>query len=134
MKCGRSNCEDFRSKKCGGCLEEWYCGPECQKQDWNIHKIMCVSMKNLLPLPEVKKGISRLKEKAKLTKGTENEIPEVKKGISRLKEKAKLNKGTENEIRILVYCLSFIERQYGDKIVGKPYRKRNDASGLCVYN
>jgi hypothetical protein len=61
-------------------------------------------------------------------------LPEVEQGISRLKEKAKLKKGTENEIRILVYCLSFIEHQYGDIIVGKPYRQRNDGSVLCVDN
>ena len=28
-------------KKCSGCYMVWYCGPECQRQDWTTHKEAC---------------------------------------------------------------------------------------------
>lgn len=36
-------------------------------------------------------------------------------------------KGTEVEIRILQYCFSFAENQFGDRTIGKSYRERNGA-------
>jgi tetratricopeptide (TPR) repeat protein len=55
---------------------------------------------------------------------------EVEASISTLSEKAKLKNGTRSEIRILEYCLSFAERQYGDRIIGKAYRERGDGSKI----
>ena len=37
-------CEKYtRNKKCGRCLEAYYCGRQCQKLDWREHKLCCVS-------------------------------------------------------------------------------------------
>ncbi|OBZ76530.1 hypothetical protein A0H81_03534 [Grifola frondosa] len=41
--CSRADCGKLEDKvaefkRCGGCKEVVYCGPECQKQDWKEHK------------------------------------------------------------------------------------------------
>ena len=36
-------CEKYTRKKCGQCLEAYYCGRQCQKLDWREHKLCCVS-------------------------------------------------------------------------------------------
>ncbi|XP_026750576.1 zinc finger MYND domain-containing protein 10 [Galleria mellonella] len=38
-KCAR--CGDAASKKCSRCKTEWYCGRECQVQQWPKHKELC---------------------------------------------------------------------------------------------
>jgi tetratricopeptide (TPR) repeat protein len=97
----------MRQKTCSGCHDEGYCSPECQKDDWKIHKLMCAHMKsdgNLLPYTEVDSAISKLKEKAKS------------------------KEGTNSEKRLLEYCLSFAEQQYGPRIANKSYRERDGVS------
>ena len=27
--------------RCGGCKSAWYCGPECQKRHWSVHRAEC---------------------------------------------------------------------------------------------
>jgi tetratricopeptide (TPR) repeat protein len=107
--CGNPACNKIGPRCCSGCLKEGYCGPLCQKNDWKIHKILCTFIKNDHKLLSYK---------------------EVEASISTLREKAKLKKGTRSEIRILEYCLSFAERQYGDWIIGKSYRERRDCSKI----
>lgn len=102
--CGRPCCENLRAKTCSACNEEGYCGHDCQKSDWKIHRIMCACLKNgykLLPFKEVKDKFTELKRQAEL------------------------QKKAEDQIRILEYCLSFVKVQYGKEIVGKPYRERD---------
>jgi tetratricopeptide (TPR) repeat protein len=41
-----------------------------------------------------------------------------------LKKKASVVMGKDSEIRILKYCLSFAEYQYGDRIIGQKQRER----------
>ncbi|KDQ23119.1 hypothetical protein PLEOSDRAFT_1108754 [Pleurotus ostreatus PC15] len=36
---GSALCKDF--KRCSGCKKVWYCGPECQKDDWVRHIFDC---------------------------------------------------------------------------------------------
>ena len=32
---------DVKFKKCGGCrIEAFYCGRDCQKEDWKLHKLL----------------------------------------------------------------------------------------------
>ncbi|KAH7081157.1 hypothetical protein BKA63DRAFT_561719 [Paraphoma chrysanthemicola] len=38
-------CMKEGSKACGGCHEMRYCSTECQKSDWQIHKMACKSLK-----------------------------------------------------------------------------------------
>jgi len=34
-------CGKAKSQRCTGCYIVWYCGPECQKEDWSKHKANC---------------------------------------------------------------------------------------------
>ncbi|CAH0403026.1 unnamed protein product [Chilo suppressalis] len=44
-KCAK--CGDKASKKCSRCKTEWYCGRECQVQQWPKHKEICDQLANL---------------------------------------------------------------------------------------
>ncbi|CAH2231901.1 zinc finger MYND domain-containing protein 10 [Pararge aegeria] len=44
-KCAK--CGDKASKKCSRCKTEWYCGRECQVQQWPKHKEICDQFANL---------------------------------------------------------------------------------------
>ena len=42
--CCHDNCPTTNNtdiKKCGGCLNSWYCSTACQKADWKFHKAEC---------------------------------------------------------------------------------------------
>ncbi|XP_026332713.1 zinc finger MYND domain-containing protein 10 [Hyposmocoma kahamanoa] len=45
-KCAR--CGEKASKKCSRCKSEWYCGRECQVQQWAKHKELCDQLSKLL--------------------------------------------------------------------------------------
>ncbi|EJF62935.1 hypothetical protein DICSQDRAFT_168605 [Dichomitus squalens LYAD-421 SS1] len=52
-RCGYAECSNreeavFTFKCCGGCKEEWYCSPECQKADWRKHKLECFGYRQKL--------------------------------------------------------------------------------------
>jgi hypothetical protein len=67
--CDKPCCKKVRSKLFSSCLSEGYCSPECQLEDWKIHKKLCPFMKNskkLLPLADVFKMIIELGELANL--------------------------------------------------------------------
>lgn len=113
MKCGNTSCVKMGLRPCSGCLKEGYCGPECQKKDWKLHKLLCSFMKNgdkLLPFDEVVSVISKLKKQAEL------------------------KEGAESKIRLLEYCLSFAEHQYGSRTAGNAYRERKDGSRISNWN
>jgi hypothetical protein len=40
-KCQHGCCEDRGIYLCDGCNEVYYCGLECQKEDWKRHKVAC---------------------------------------------------------------------------------------------
>jgi len=40
-KCGAAEPPEIEFKKCGMCKAVWYCGRECQKEDWKLHKVIC---------------------------------------------------------------------------------------------
>lgn len=113
MICGNPRCNKVRTKICSACLNEGYCDSACQKIDWKIHKIMCISMKNTDKLKSFK---------------------EVDATLIKLKEQIELRKeGKDGEIRLLEYSLLFAEYQYGDRIVGQLYRKR-EVNGIDKLN
>jgi hypothetical protein len=39
--CGHFQEEKDRMKRCGGCLTEFYCSPECQRSAWSDHQHIC---------------------------------------------------------------------------------------------
>ncbi|GBE79251.1 hypothetical protein SCP_0204480 [Sparassis crispa] len=54
-KCSRPDCGRLEErvaefKRCGGCKEAVYCGPECQKEDWKVHKAKCQEAKRIKEL------------------------------------------------------------------------------------
>jgi hypothetical protein len=48
MRCAKSGCNEKGTKSCSACLKEYYCCGECQKADWNTHKLICQLIK-LMP-------------------------------------------------------------------------------------
>lgn len=111
MLCGRSHCRELKAKRCSGCMTEGYCSSDCQKADWKFHKLVCACMKNndqLLPFRDITATVRKLSAQA-----------ELKNGISKIK--------------ILEYCLSFLEFQYGERIAGESFRKR-EVDGTRVDN
>ena len=45
-------------KKCSGCYTVWYCGPNCQKQDWATHKDTCQKTKTLYKIGKYRGNVS----------------------------------------------------------------------------
>ena len=39
--CAAAGCELAGLKQCGKCTSVWYCGSECQKKHWKLHKPIC---------------------------------------------------------------------------------------------
>lgn len=65
--CARLGCCNAGKNKCSACLNELYCGGDCQKLDWKLHKQFCAALKNisyeLQPYQEVVKNIEKMREK-----------------------------------------------------------------------
>ena len=40
-KCSQCSLEKEHLKKCTGCYHSWYCSSQCQRQDWDKHKLEC---------------------------------------------------------------------------------------------
>jgi tetratricopeptide (TPR) repeat protein len=99
MSCGRFGCKNSGKSKCGKCLKIGYCSSECQKSDWKLHKIICNKSSEKQPLNEILSIIGKLKKYAD-------------KCIE-----------TNEKIQIFEQCLSFAEYQFGERIIGKPYRE-----------
>jgi hypothetical protein len=113
MKCGKPSCEHLRSKDCSGCLKEGYCSPECQKDDWKIHRLMCPHMKNgdkLLPFQEVERNLRKFQNSKELSERGEN--------VGRISE----------------FCVTYAENQFGDRIPGQWYRERENGSRVDNWN
>jgi hypothetical protein len=100
VRCGRPSCSNLGTKTCSACNTECYCRPECQKKDWKSHKIMCSCMKNSDTL---------------LSTFT------VHDKLAELRKQSELRNGTEEGRRILEFCVSFAEYQFGDRLIRKSY-------------
>ena len=46
-KCNFCKKKDKSNKKCSGCYSVWYCGSNCQRQDWTSHKDACQKTRSL---------------------------------------------------------------------------------------
>lgn len=48
--------------KCSGCQYVYYCGRECQKESWPIHKIECANLRRISPrvVPDAARLLARL--------------------------------------------------------------------------
>jgi hypothetical protein len=105
FKCARPDCQILAKCSCSGCDREHYCGSDCQKLDWKIHKLMCPILKKLSyklqPFREVDQIV--------------NGIMASKKG---------------SVIRVLEHLLSYAEYQFGTEVEGKIYREREDGEHM----
>jgi hypothetical protein len=121
--CGNPCCKKARLKSCSACLKEMYCDTDCQKADWKTHKQLCLIMKNddkLLEYSEVSIIINKLMNLA---------------SFERIKNNIKLNKENKNRsIKILTYCVLFVKKQFGKKIVGSSYRKYRFNTRISNYS
>jgi hypothetical protein len=45
-ECARHGCDQMGKSKCLACGTEYYCSRQCQEDDWKIHKMLCVFMKD----------------------------------------------------------------------------------------
>lgn len=42
--CGWPSCGKWGKLKCSLCLDAHYCGAECQKRHWRVHKLCCTGV------------------------------------------------------------------------------------------
>jgi hypothetical protein len=107
-QCALPACFKKGANRCSICLRESYCSGECQKVDWKFHKLICKILKKLSdgfqPYHEVSRVIDEILD----------EMPENK----------------ELGIRILGHLISYAERQFGNRILGKAYRERNSGERI----
>jgi hypothetical protein len=45
ISCSNDGCKNKGTKKCGGCLMQFYCGADCMRNDWKNHKPLCKNSK-----------------------------------------------------------------------------------------
>lgn len=55
-------CMKEASKQCSGCHAFWYCGKECQRKHWKVHKVDCGRVKELQEMTP-KKLLSEMEER-----------------------------------------------------------------------
>lgn len=114
--CGHPNCNQPRNKACSGCLKEGYCSPECQKEDWKVHKILCKCKKNDHRFTHL-----------------DDCMPIIAKFMGLAESNRSINyNSTTVEIRILEYCLSFAEFQFGKRNAAYGDYGRDDGSNCSI--
>mmetsp|Transcript_11679 Transcript_11679/g.11322 ORF Transcript_11679/g.11322 Transcript_11679/m.11322 type:complete len:469 (+) Transcript_11679:96-1502(+) len=105
FQCARPNCHLQGKSSCSGCGREQYCGSECQKLDWKIHKSLCPFLKKLSnktqPYHEALKVIDSILQSKKA-----------------------------NDMRVLEHLLSYVEYQFElihrKEVTGIIYYDRGD--------
>jgi hypothetical protein len=106
--CAKPGCFNAGTNKCSVCLREPYCCGECQKEDWKSHKLICKALKKLSyelqPYQEVARVIFETRQER--------------------------NMKMQLHIRLLVHLICYAEHQFGDRVVGKSYRKRGEGERM----
>lgn len=78
MSCANPKCTNPGTKACSSCHIERYCGAECQKIDWKIHRILCKFINNnkkFLDFAVVGDKVQALLHQADLRKGVKRVLP-----------------------------------------------------------
>jgi len=104
-KCARPDCKAKAKSSCSVCKREQYCGSNCQKLDWKIHKSMCPILKKLSTQLQPFHEVIRIKNQILIS-----------------------NKG--KDARVLQHLLSYLEHQFGEKITGIDYRERGNGERI----
>lgn len=102
------NCSGPGIAFCGACQDEWYCGAECQRADWKVHKITCG--KKLMSKEEIDYYSDYQASKADVA----------------------MRFGTASErvraISLLEKSIMYAKRQYGDRVPGEYLCRRKDGT------
>jgi hypothetical protein len=106
-RCAQPDCSTPSKSSCSVCEREQYCGSNCQKVDWKIHKSMCPILKNLSTKLKPFHEVIRIKD----------EISASKKG---------------KDCRVLEHLLSYLEYQFGQKVAGIDYRERKSSERIEI--
>jgi tetratricopeptide (TPR) repeat protein len=102
--CARPGCFKMGLSSCSACLREPYCGGDCQKLDWMAHKLIC-----------------------KILKTFSNKMKPFHE-VGPIIEMTMKNKKNRDSARLLGHLISYVEFQFGNRIPGKCYRKRDGES------
>jgi hypothetical protein len=97
--CARPNCLAKVKNSCSISEREQYCGSNCQKLDWKIHKSMCPILKKLSTQLRPFHEVIRIKDEILVSKGGKDP-------------------------RVLEHLLSYLEYQFGERVAGIDYRER----------
>jgi hypothetical protein len=108
-ECARPGCFTAAKSSCSVCGIEQYCGSNCQKLDWKIHKALCPVLKKL-----------------------STKLQPFDKVFTILNESLAYKKG--DNIRVLEHLLLYGCFQFGKKIAGKDYRERPDGERVANWN
>jgi hypothetical protein len=100
-QCARPACIKMGKSFCSVCEKDKYCGSECQKLDWKVHKLICPILK------QFSKKVNPCVE-------VMSEICEIMSSTKR------------KDSRVIEHLLSFAENQFGKKVAGKAYPERED--------
>jgi len=108
-ECARPGCLETGINRCSICLREPYCSGDCQKVDWKAHKPICKTLKKLSnlilrPYREVVHSIVEIR------------VKEFKKA--------------EMNIRVWKNLVSYAEYQFGNRVLGRVYREREDGERI----
>jgi tetratricopeptide (TPR) repeat protein len=93
---------------CSGCGREHYCGSDCQKLDWKVHKSTCPFLKKLSNTLQPYNDVVRIIDDILASK--------------------------TNKSRVLEHLLSYAEYQFGKPVVGKKFRERSDGQRIANWN
>lgn len=110
FQCARPGCFQLGKNKCSSCLREPYCGGDCQKGDWKMHKTICKTLVKLsLQLQSHEK---------------------ILKVINEIRVVTVTMKKRQLDVRVLGHLISYVEHQFGDRIPGKSYRERGNGERI----
>jgi hypothetical protein len=104
FKYAQPGCHTMAKCSCSGCGNEQYCGSDCQKLDWKLHKSMCPILKKLS-----KKSLQSFCEVDRIIKET-------------------------LALRVLDHLLQHREYQFGKEDTRIGYPKRADGERISNYN
>jgi hypothetical protein len=105
-KCAHPGCQSAGKCHCNGCDREQYCGKDCQKQDWKIHKSICPILKKLTNKLQPYREVIRIKDEVLAYKG--------------------------KDCRVFEHLLSYLEYQFGEKVAGIDYRERGNGERIII--
>jgi hypothetical protein len=110
--CAKPGCFKAGTNKFSVCLREPYCCNDFQKEDWKSHELICKDWKSHKLICKALKNLS-------YQLSTYQEVARVI-----LETRQEINKKMQLHVRVFVHLICYAEHRFGDRVVGKSYRKR----------